>query len=167
MKKTLILVLAVFVLSAFAYSQVKLGVINAQEIIQKTKKGVEIQQKLDNLQKAKSQELQSLNESIKKLEQDLLSPALNNDTREKKSVELQSKRTTLKRNYEDAQREFQRESQKLLVDLEKELIPLIEGIGKAKGFTVIFDRQRSGLVYYDNSVDITAEVIKAIDAKTK
>lgn len=167
MKKTLILVLTIFVLSAFAYSQVKIGVINAQEIIQKTKRGLAIQGKLENLQKQKAAGLQTLNDSIKKLEKDLLSPALNNATREKKSVELQTKRTTLKRQYEDAQRDFQRESQKMLVDLEKELIPLIESVGKSKGYTVIFDRQRSGIVYFDGSADITAEVIKVIDAKLK
>ncbi len=167
MKKTLILVLAILVLSVFAFSQVKIGVINAQEIIQKTKRGVQIQKQLENLQKQKTQELQVLQEQIKKLEKELLSPALNAETRERKSVDLQTKRTTIKRKYEDAQRDFQRESQKMLAALERELIPLIEGIGKTKGFSIIFDRARSGIVYYNNAVDITGEVITAIDQKLK
>jgi outer membrane protein len=167
MKKTLIFVLTVLLMSVYAFSQVKIGIINAQEIIAKTKRGVQIQKKLEGLQKQKTGELQTMQEQIKKLEKDLVSPALNNETRERKSLELQTKRTNFKRRYEDAQREFQRESGRELAALEKELIPLIEGIGKSKGYTLIFDRARSGIVYYNNSVDITAEVIQAIDAKLK
>jgi outer membrane protein len=167
MKKTLILVLTILLMSVFAFSQVKIGIVNAQEIVQKTKAGLEIQKKLEALQKKKAGELQLLQEQIKKLEKEVMSPALNAETREKKSVELQSKRTTLKRKYEDAQRDFQRESQKMLGELERKLIPVIESVGKAKGFTVLFDRVRAGIVYYDTAIDITADVVKAIDAKLK
>lgn len=167
MKKTLILVLAILALSAYAYSEVKIGVINSQEIVMKTKRGKQIQARLENLQKKKSGELKKLNESIKTLEKELLSPALNAATREKKSLDLQTKRTTFKRNYEDAQREVQRESQKELVNLEKELIPMIEGVGKSKGYTLIFDRARSGIIFAGPSIDITAEIIAAVDAKYK
>jgi len=165
MKKTLMLVLTILVLSVFVFSQVKIGVIDAQQIIEKTKKGTQIQKKLENWQKKKQQELLTMQEEIKKLEKDVMSPALNNATRESKSLELQTKKTQLKRTYEDAQREFQLASQKELMALEKELIPLIQNVGKAKGLTVIFDRARSGIVYLDKAVDITGDVIKAVDAK--
>ena len=165
MKKTLTFVIAIFILSAFAFSQVKIGVIDAQQIIEKTKRGAKIQKKLESLQQSKQQKMQGMQDEIKKLEKELLSPALNDETREKKALELQNKRTNLKRYYEDAQREIQRESQKELADLERELMPMIIEIGKSKGFTVIFDRARSGIVYLDNSVDITGEIVKAVDAK--
>ena len=167
MKKTLMLVLTVLLMSVYAFSEVKIGIVNAQEIFQKTKRGAQIQKELEALQQKKASELQQLQEDIKKLEKDVASPALNTATREKKSLDLQNKRTQLKRQYEDAQRDFQLQSQKKLANLERELIPLIESVGKAKGLTVIFDRQRSGIVYYDTAIDITADVIKAIDAKTK
>lgn len=165
MKKTLILVVSILVLSAIAFSEVKIGVVNAQMIIEKTKKGAQIQKKLEALQQAKQKEMQTMQAAIKKLEKDLLSPALNNDTRGKKNLDLQNKRTNLKRYYEDAQREVQIASQKELADLERQLMPIIESIGKSKGLTMIFDRARSGIVYLDNTVDITNDVVKAVDAK--
>ena len=165
MRKTLILVVAILVMSAFAISQVKIGVVNAQEILAKTKKGIEIQKRLEQLQDKKQQELQAKQDEIKKLEKDVLSPALNDETREKKSIELQNKRKDLKRYVEDAQNEIQRESQKELVELEKAVMPLIDQIGKAKGFTIIFDITRPGIVYFDQAIDITPDVIKAFDAK--
>jgi outer membrane protein len=165
MRKTLILVVTVLVMSAFAISQVKIGVVNAQEILQKTKKGVEIQKRLEQLQVKKQQELQTKQDDIKKLEKEVLSPALNQETREKKTLELQNKRKNLKRFIEDAQNEIQRESQKELVELEKAVMPLIDQIGKAKGFTIVFDITRPGIVYFDEAIDITGEVVKAFDAK--
>lgn len=165
MRKSLILVVTVVVMSAFAFSQVKVGVVNAQEILQKTKKGVEIQKRLEQLQQKKQNEMQAMQDTIKKLEKDVVSPALNQETREKKGLELQTKRKDLKRFIEDAQNEIQRESQKELVELEKAVMPLIDQIGKSKGFTIIFDITRPGIVYFDEAIDITPEVIKAFDAK--
>jgi outer membrane protein len=166
MKNTLILLLTVFALNAFAYSQAKIGVFDAQEILQKSKKGLQIQKELENLQQSKQGQLQRLQDKIKTLEKELLSPALNGQTREKKSRDLLTERKNLKRSYEDAQREFQRKSQIALLELEKELIPLITNYGKSRGFTVIYDRKRSGIVYFDKGVNITAEIIKEIDART-
>ncbi|MCP5054353.1 MAG: OmpH family outer membrane protein [bacterium] len=167
MKKTLILMLTLLVMSVYAFSEVKIGIINAQEVFQKTKRGSQIQKELEALNNKKAAELKALQEEIKKLEKDLLSPALNASTRDAKSVDLQSKRTTFKRKYEDAQSDLQRESQKKLLELEKELMPLITNLGKSKGFTIIFDRARSGVIYFDSGVDVTKEVIAAIDAKLK
>jgi len=94
MRKIFILVVTVLVMSAFAISQVKIGVVNAQEILAKTKKGIEIQKRLEQLQNKKQNELQAKQDEIKKLEKEVLSPALNDETREKKTVDLQNKRNT-------------------------------------------------------------------------
>ena len=160
--------LAVMLMGVFAYAQqVKIGIVNAQEVLVKTKAGASVQKKLEALQKQKQQEIQKRQAAIKQLEKELTSPALNDETRQRKQEDMAAKRTALKRFYEDAQREVQRVSAKELAALEKEIMPLINQIGKAKGFTAIFDRDRSGLVYYNPAVDITQDVIKALDAKKK
>lgn len=165
MRKTIILMAALLVLSSFVFSEVKIGVVNAQEILAKTKKGLEIQKKLEAIQKDKQGKLKAMQDQITKLEKDLMSPALNQETREKKALELQNKRKDIKRYYEDAENEFRRESQRELQALEKDLMPLIDNIGKSKGFTIIFDITRPGIVYFDKAIDITPDVIKAADAK--
>lgn len=165
MKKTIILMTAIFLLSAFAFSEIKIGVINPQKIMDNTKKGLEVQKRLQNLQTEKRKQGQAMQEEIKKLEKDVLSPALNNDARQKKTVELQEKQKALRRFAEDAQNEFRMAYQKELAALEKEILPLIENLGKQKGFTIILDITTTGVAYYDQAIDITDEVIKAIDAK--
>ena len=79
--------------SWFVFSEIKIGVINAQKVIQETKKGKEITVKLEKLGQGKQQQVEALREEIKKLEKDVISPALNEQTREKKNLDLQNKRT--------------------------------------------------------------------------
>ncbi len=165
MKKTLILLITICTLSIPAYSQVRIGVLNSQEIASKSKKGMQIQQKLENKQKAKQNKLKSIQENIERLKKEVLSPGLKIETREKKSLELQSKQTEFKRFVEDAQREIQSESQIELSAFEKELIPLINNYAKAKGFTIVYDLTSSGIVYFEKKKKKTEDIIKQIDAR--
>ena len=165
MKKSFTLIFMILTLSIFVFSEVKIGVINAQEIMEKTKKGNQVQKKLENLQNAKRKILQAKQQELEKLEKELNSPALNADTRARKTRQIQDKRIELQRMVEDARKEMQQESQKELFALQKEIIPLIQEIGRSKGFTLILDMAGTGIAYFDQSIDITAEVIKAVDAK--
>jgi outer membrane protein len=165
MKKSFILIFTLLTLSLFVFSEVKIGVINAQEIIEKTQKGKKVQVKLENLQKQKQQQLEGMQKTIVQLQKELESPALNRDTREKKTRELEDKRIDYNRFIQDTQKEMQAKSQQELMNLQKEIMPLIQQIGKAKGFTIIFDMTSSGIAYFDETIDVTEEVVKAVDAK--
>ncbi len=165
MKKTLVLVMAIITLSLFAYSQAKIGIINAQEVVQKTKRGINIQKRLEKLGQARKDQITKKQAELKTLEKELQSPALNTETREKKARSFQDKRVQLQRLVEDAQKYMQKETQKELLQLQKEIMPLIQALGKAQGYTLIIDMANSGVAYFDTKVDLTAEVIKAVDAK--
>lgn len=165
MKKTLIGIIIVFTFTVFAFSEIKIGVINAQQVIQQTKKGKEITSRLEQLGQGKQKQVESMREEIKKLENELTSPALNTQTREKKNMALQNKRTELKRFIEDAQREMQQKSQTELSTLRQDIMPVIEKIGKEKGFTIILDLTTSGIAYFDRAIDITNDVIAEYDKK--
>ncbi len=165
MKKSFILILTILTLSVFVFSEIKIGVINAQEIVQKTKKGNKIQKKLEGMQKQKQQQMETAQNDLKKLQKELSSPALNRDTREKKAREMEDKKIKYNRLIQDAQKEMQQASIKELQALQDEIMPLIQQLGQQKGFTVVFDMTSSGIAYFDKTIDITADVIKAVDAK--
>jgi outer membrane protein len=165
MKKSMILVLTVLTLSLFAFSEVKIGVVSGQDVLQKTKKGQSIRTKLENLGKAKQTQIENLEKEIVALQKDLSSPALNTETKEKKSRELEDKKISYQRVVQDAQKEFQAQQQKEMMTMYNEIMPLIQDLGKSKGFTLILDVASSGIAYFDPSIDITNDVIKAVDAK--
>ena len=130
-------------------------------------RGKEIQAKLENYGKSKQQKVEAMQAEIKKLETALQSPALNEAAREKKAVELQTKKTNLKRYYEDTQKELRRKYQTEMQNLQKEVMPIIDKIGKSKGFTLVFDLSIAGISYFDKTIDITELVIKEIDSNYK
>ena len=143
----------------------RFGIIDAQEVVQKTKRGQAVQRRLEGMQKQKQAQLVTAQDAIKKLEKEVLAPSLDAKTRESKSRQLQQQRTTLKQSYEDAQGDIQRETQKALLQLEKDVMPMIQQVGRNKGYKLIFDKASAGIAYFDGSIDITRDLIKAVDAR--
>ncbi len=165
MKKSFISILTLLTLTIFAFSEVKIGVINSQEILQKTKKGSQTLKNLENLKNAKERQIQTLVNELEALEKELNSPALSAGARENKLRTLEDKKTNYDRTVQDAQKEIQSQSAKALGDLEKEFIPIIQQVGQVKGYDVVLDVTNSGVAYFAPTTDITAEVIKAVDEK--
>ena len=64
----------------------------------------------------------------------------------------------------DAERDVQKRRQDEIEKIETAVFPIINGLGKEGGYTLIFNKFQSGLVYADDAVDITNEVIKRLDA---
>jgi len=163
MKKTLIIVMAILMLSVFTYSQSKIGIINAQKLLEQTKKGRSVAQKIENIGKQKQATLKNMQSEIKRLEKELMSPALNTTAKESKALELQNKKTATKRFYEDTQREMQMLYQQEMQKLQQQIIPIIQRVGKEKGLTVILEV--TNVAYYDPAADITNEIIKIMDGQ--
>jgi outer membrane protein len=164
-KKTLFSIVSLLILNLFAFSQAKIGVVNSDKIMQESKRGKQALAKLDNMNKSKQDKIQSLQNEIVTLRKELGSPALNNDTRQNKSQQLEDKQINLQRLVNDTKTEMQREMQNELLAVNNDIMPIIQQIGKSKGFTLILDLNGSGVLYFDNSIDITADVIKEADAK--
>ena len=164
-KKTLFSIVSLLILNLFAFSQAKIGVVNSDKIMQESKRGKQALAKLDNMNKSKQDKIQSLQNEIVTLRKELGSPALNDNTRQNKSQQLEDKQITLQRLVNDTKTEMQREMQNELLAVNNDIMPIIQQIGKSKGFTLILDLNGSGVLYFDNSIDITADVIKEADAK--
>jgi outer membrane protein len=164
-KKTLFFIFTLLISSLFTFSQEKIGVINSDQIMQESKRGKQALVKLENMNKSKQQKIQNLQNEIVNVRKDLGSPALNAETRQNKTQQLEDKKITLQRLVNDAKTEMQREMQKEFLAVNDDIMPIIHQIGKSKGFTLILDLKNSGVLYYDNSIDITGDVIKEADAK--
>jgi outer membrane protein len=48
--------------------------------------------------------------------------------------------------------------------MREEVLPIIETVAKERGFKLVLDLSISGVAYFDNTLDITDEVIKRYDA---
>jgi len=91
---------------------------------------------------------------------------MNDDKRDQLNKEYQEKGIAYKRFQDDAQRDVQEAQQKELAELEKRVLPVINQVGKEKGYTLIFNKFAPGmLVYADESVDITDEVLRRFNTQ--
>jgi len=166
MKKTLILVLALVALSAFAFAEFKLGIINPQAVLQTSAKGKEAIARLQALQSAKQKKFESMQNEIAALEKEVISPALNQEARDRKNQDLLNKRTEIKRFAEDAQKESMAAQQKEFEKIQTDLMPIIEKIAKDNGYAVILDLNTAGVTYFDPAYDITEKVVAAYDVQS-
>ena len=165
MKKVLSLVIILVVLTVVTYAETKIGIVNSQLVLKQSVGGKAFMAKMGALDKKMTGKMQNMSKEIKSLEKELASPALNTASRDKKAEALRNKQTVAKRYYEDSKRSFQAKYQKEMQKLLKEIMPVIQNVGKTKGFTIIMEMQN--VAYFDKAVEVTADVIKAYDAVYK
>jgi outer membrane protein len=79
--------------------------------------------------------------------------------------EIEDKGVALKRFDDDAQQELQEAQKKELDSLEKQIMPIIREVGREMKYQLIFNKFQSGLVYADDSVDITDLVLKRFNTR--
>jgi len=151
--------------AALAQQATRFAVIDVQRVLTESKAGKASYDKLKAVRdkkvqdgKAKEQELRDLEKKISDQKFSLSEDKLNELQRD-----YQQKAIAFKRFQDDADRELDDAQKKELHELEKKIMPVIDQLGKDRGYTMIFNKFQSGLVYADDSVDITDEVIKRFD----
>jgi outer membrane protein len=166
MKKNLFMVFALVVLSTFVFAEIKIGIINPQAVLQNSAKGKQAIERLRSLQLSKQKKYEGMQKDIDTLEKDSMSPALNQEARDKKAMELQNKRVEIKRFAEDAQKESVAAQQKEFESIQRDLMPIIEKIAKEDGYSLILDLNTAGVTYFEPAIDITDKVVKSYDTQS-
>lgn len=166
-KIPLLALLFIFLVSAgFAQESGKIGIVNSNEVIQKSTEGKAVMAQLQEKDKSNASRISAMDEKIRELETKLNTQRL---TLTQESIlqltsELERKRTERKRFAEDSLRELQELRYRLFNKVQEEVIPIIEGLGKERNLDIIMDLASSGTVYFNPTIDLTEEVIKRYDA---
>jgi len=152
--------------AALAQQVSKIAVINSQEVLEKSVEGKKVIARLQEQDKKNQSNLAKIDDDIRGMETKLNTQrlTLSEEALLQLSTDLDKKKKDRTRFAEDAMRDIQELQVRLYTKLQNELLPLIEAIGKEKGYDVIFDLGKSGAVYFNPAVEITADVIKRYDA---
>lgn len=151
---------------------VKIGIINMGRLTLESKIGSASQSRVDKFVKDKINELQQENDTLQREIQTLDSQkdVLTEEAFTTKRNDLQQRALTLDQKKKDADRALQRiqseEAQKFI----KQASPIIQSIGKELNLSLIIDSTPSrnpGLIWFDDTLDITDMVIKRLDAATQ
>lgn len=143
----------------------KIGVINVERLVQESSLGKEAFGRVKKLNDQKKEEADKLSKELRDMEQKLADQgsALADDKRDALQKSYQEKAIAFKRFQDDANRDLEAAQKKELGELERRVFPVINQVGKEKGFTVVFNKFQSGLVFADESVDITDDVLKVFN----
>lgn len=140
----------------------KIGVINVERLVQESALGKEAFNRVKKLNDQKKDEGDKLQKELRDMEQKLADQgsSMADDKRETLQKSYQEKAIAFKRFQDDANRDLEAAQKKELSELERRVFPVINQVGKEKGYTLVFNKFQSGLVYADDTVDITDEVLK-------
>lgn len=143
----------------------KVAIINIQAAIANTNEG---QRDLDALQKKfepKQIELKSLSDEVDNLKKQLQAQTdkLNDDERNKRVQTIETKQKTLQRDLEDAQNDYQTQSNEIAQRIGSKLMQSLDAYAKQNGYAVVVDvsSQQSPVLWAAPQVDITKPVIDA------
>ena len=140
----------------------KIGVIEVQKIVQESAIGKESLARVQKVQQAKQEDLQKRQKELRDMEQKIQDQgkSLSEDAMEKLQKDYQSKALDLKRFQDDAQRELEESQRKELGELEKRIMPVINEVAREQGYSLVFNKFNSGLLFADDkAVDLTEAVI--------
>jgi len=159
--------LAVGVLApAAAQSSIKIAVIDVNRIMTDSQRGKAVLAGIEKMQAERSAQLKAMNEELTEMQKRFQEGRLS--LAEDKLAELQGqieeKDRLFKRAREDAERDIQKRRADEIEKVESAVFPIINTLGKEGGYTLIFNKFQSGLVYAEDTVDITNEVIKRLDS---
>jgi outer membrane protein len=140
--------------------------VNEQEVVATSAQGKALNAKVVALNDQKVKELNERNAALQAAQAKLESGG--GVLSEQAVLQLQSdidKQTRdLQRFTEDAQQEVTALTQQLQVEFYQKLTPVIDRVAKEKKLHFVFSAQESGLVWADPSLDLTPDIVRALDA---
>jgi outer membrane protein len=147
-------------------SAVKISVIDTEKILLSSNTGKKAVADLKKLQDAAENQLKSQQQEIQDLQTKINNGrlSLSQDQLAQLKKQLEDKTIALRRAQDDATRDLTKKRDDMLAAIDQKVMPIINQIGKEMGYTLIFRKFESGLIYADDAIDITALAVQRLDA---
>jgi outer membrane protein len=146
----------------------KFAFIDVQRIGSESAEGKASNAKLNSLGQQKEAEI---GEKTKQLQADQTKlqqsgSVMTEDARSQLQAEIERLGKDIERQKDDARTELQQRAEALRREFERKLVPIIQQVTAEKGILMLFSRADAGIVWADDSLDLTVEVIRRFDAAT-
>jgi len=153
--------------AAPAEEPVKVAYVDMQRALNESKAGKKALGELQKLMEERKSSLQKQKESLekKKDELDKQGLLLNEETRKSRETEIRTLERDYSRTLSDLKDEFARREGEFTDGIRKDLLKVIEKIGKEGGYTLVLEKQYSAVLYAPTTIDLTETLIKRYDAE--
>jgi outer membrane protein len=147
-------------------SAIKIGVVDTEKILLSSATGKNALASLKSSQEQAEAEVRRMQEEIKALQSRIANgrQSLSQDQLSQLNKQLEEKMQALRRWQDDATRTLNKKRDEVLATIDQKVMPVINRVGKEMGYTAVFRKFESGLIYVDDAIDVTAVVIQRLDA---
>ena len=169
-----VLLTALFVLGLTAVSTAqqasqqgpKIAIINASEAFETSAEGKKVLGLMQEREAKVKADLQKKDDSIRALQNRLSTGRLTMTTEALSGLQNDIDKLTTERNryQEDMARDVQQFGTNLINKVREEMVTIIKALRQERGYDVVLDLVTAGIVDYDPTLDITAEVVRRYDA---
>jgi outer membrane protein len=148
-----------------ASGAIRVAVIDTEKILLSSNAGKKAVADLKKLQEQREKELGARAQELKDLQGKINDGRLSlaQDKLADLSKQYEEKEIALRRAQDDATRELTKQRDAMLAQIDDRVMPVINQVGKDLGYTLIFRKFESGLIYADEAIDITSVVIQRLD----
>lgn len=147
-------------------AEAKIGFVFVSQLAGQSAHGKASQARIEALQQKKQAELGAKQKTLLDLQQKITAAAsvAGDASRDQMIKEAERLNRDLERDTQDAQAELQALGRELQADFEKRLMPLIDQVAKEKGLHLVMSLESDGLLWHEQRLDITGDVMKRLDA---
>ena len=164
------LVIAALAVSASfvsAQERMKIGYIDVQRVIAESQSGKRAKERFQAQVKKAEADVLKERQELERIKGDLdkKGPLLKEEERRNMETDLQKRSVILQRSMNDYQQDLRQKENEMMQDILKEVEQIVNEVGKAEKFTLIFER--SQIIYSDQGIDITSKVIETYNSRAK
>ncbi len=163
---TVVVLVGLLACPVLAWGQGKVGLINLQEAIATTQEGRKALTELQKKFQPRQQDLQKQQQDIQALTDQLQKQVvtLSDEERIRLNRELEDKQKLFKRATEDANTEYQTESQDTVRRLGVKMVRILNEYAQANGFAVVLEEGQVQPYFVTREAELTEEITKRYDA---
>ena len=145
----------------------KIAFVDVNTIAATSVAGKDASKKLQDLTNKKSGEISEKNKQLQAMttRRDTGASVMNDSARATLDKDIDKLQRDIQFMQTNAQAEVQDLQNELMGEFQKKLVPVIDEIAKEKGLFAVFSISDSGAAYVHPGLDLSAEVVKRLDAK--
>jgi outer membrane protein len=146
----------------------RIGYIDLTRVLARSAAGVAAREQLEREKATMQKEMDAKRGELDKLREELdkKGSLMTADARRDREEVMERKRRDATRLADDFQRELGRKEQQLAQKEMQDISGVIERVGKQKGYYLVLERGRAGVLYSAPDADLTDDIIKAYDQES-
>jgi len=143
----------------------RIAYIDVQRVLARSAAGVAAREALERDKATMQKEMDGKRVDLEKLRDELEKKGalLTPEVRREKQDQFERKRRDAARLADDFQKELEKKEQGLLQKVLVDVQGVVDRVGKQRGYHLVVERQRAGVIFAAPEADLTDEVIRAYD----